>query len=84
MAKINDSYQKLGTTKYHTKALKFIQEDRVCYSEFFLGPALCRFVFQLRERAANKHKYNFTTVVIILLIIMELAGLSLHFCTKIG
>lgn len=24
MAKLSDSYQKLGTTKYHTKALKFI------------------------------------------------------------
>lgn len=31
MAKINDSYQKLGTTKYHTKALKFIKEDGACY-----------------------------------------------------
>ena len=72
MAKLSDSYQQLRTTKYHTKALKFIGENGVCYSEFSPGPALCRFVFQLRGRAANKHKYNFTTVVIMLLIIMEL------------
>lgn len=57
-----------------------------CHWEFSPEAALCRFLFELqRKEAANKHKYTFISVVIIILpIIMELKGFPLHFCTEIG